>query len=100
MYPTLKRAIDSLSSHRRERQAQDGYAYAAGELLKASNKEHVVARLEAEADGAFDYSPFDQGMRTALSDWHNLVQSLGGAIITVSGPVSYNLSINGANYAH
>lgn len=77
-----------------------GYEYAAATLLRAKDRGVAAIHLETESDGAFDFSPFDQGIQLALSDWHNLLRSLGGAIVTSHTNINYSLHMRETDHEH
>lgn len=58
-------AVEARKAARAKREFERGFDYAAGALLKSID----VDDLEAECDGAFGPSAFDDGMEAAIVAW-------------------------------
>ncbi len=65
----LLRWFNAREEARKLQARQNGYNYAAGQLLKSGNTPEVASRLEEESNCAFDHNDFDRGMQDALFDW-------------------------------
>ena len=60
-----------------------GYNYAAGELLRSNGHAGKALHRSAEHGMEFDPTPFDAGIREALTDWSAHVRDLRPSICTV-----------------
>jgi hypothetical protein len=63
-----------LSAEIQAAQYSNGYAYAAGKLLRSNGSIECITRLEMKALGWEDFHAFDRGIVAALAAWRSLLK--------------------------